>query len=297
MDNTSFKVAYSKWDEDDRDTANQAERSDWDDFDFYVAEVGQKFSDNFTGGLGLYWMDNNSNDSAGTGAAINTLDYTDDIYFAGVNADWKINDKFGINGFFMYEGGERDYSNRYSSLPANQQKDFDFQAMAASVKGTMKIESGDLNVRVIYFSEDDDDKDNGRWQGFKGQYAFVKENQMQFLTDPYVMNDGKERYAEADAAEAGFGLLAVVLSGNHKLPENLYLNWGAGYYTAIDDERDDPSGYTTRISTTIVKTKTLATNFAPAFGKKFFEKVDVSLNGSYAGYGDFYKSTATPKSC
>ncbi len=94
--------------------------------------------------------------------------------------------------------------------------------MAASVKGTMKLENGDIGLRVIYFSEDDDKKDDGYWQGFKGQYAFVKENQMQFLTDPYVMNDGKERYAEADAAEAGFGLLAFVLSGNHKLPEGMH---------------------------------------------------------------------------
>lgn len=305
MGDTSFKLVYSKWDEDDSDykaasaavdtnlLANGAnnERSDWDDFDFYVAEVNQKFSDTFKAGAGVYFMDNNTNDSSSaTVGSINSLDYDQEVWFYGLNADAKFGD-FGLNGFFMIQDGDREYSNRYSTALTEQQNDVDITGMAASLKGTMKLENGDVGLRVIYFSEDDDDKDNGRWQGFKGQYAFVKENQMQFLTDPYVMNDGKERYAEADAAEAGFGLMAFVLSGNHKLPDNMYVNWGAGYYMAMDDERDDPTGVTVANLGNYREDTDLGYEVCVRIGKKIFEKVDISLNASYAGYGSFYDNT------
>ena len=299
MGNTSFKLVYSKWDEDDfNDTTpstgatDSNVRGDWDDFDFYAAEVNQKFSDNFKAGLGVYYMDNNSATASGTLAdsnistvpnsnnntSQNTADGDAEIWFYGVNGDARFGN-FAVNGFFVYQDGEGKYA----------AGDVDFKAMAASVKANYKLSNGDVGLRVIYFSEDDDAKDNGRWQGFKGQYSFVKENQMQFLTDPYVMNDGKERYAEVDAVQAGYGLLAFVLSGNHKLPQDMYLNWGAGYYMAMDEERDD-QGFDSR------KGDTLGYEVCVRFGKKFFEKVDVSLNASYAGYGDFYDNTVSDAS-
>ncbi len=38
---------------------------------------------------------------------------------------------------------------------------------------------------------------------------------------------------------------------------------------------------------------TLGYELCARIGKKFFEKVDVSLNASYADYGDFYDNTVT----
>ena len=298
MGNTSFKLVYSKWDEDDTDAAtgdagNANARGYWDDFDFYVAEVGHKFSDNFKAGAGIYWMDNNTNDGA-----TNATDYDSEIFFYGLNGEAKFGGNFTVNGFVVVQDGEVDYSNRYAATtPDPHKKDQDITGMAASVKGTMKLENGDIGLRVIYFSEDDDDEDNGRWQGFKGNNAFNDENQIQFLTDKYSSNDSKERYAEVDAAEAGFGLLAFVLSGNHKLPENVYLGWGAGYYLAMDDERDDPSTAKPASGTQITSSNNyrrgdeLGYELCVRVGKKFFEKVDLSLNASYAAYGDFYDDT------
>ena len=82
----------------------------------------------------------------------------------------------------------------------------------------------------IYFTEDETNKDNGTLAGLQGEYDFVNENQMMFLTDKFVCNDGKERYALDDAARQGYGLWPLVLSGNHNLPNDMYLNWGLGYY-------------------------------------------------------------------
>jgi len=253
---TSLKFAYSKWDE---DGGSSTQRSDWDDFDFYLGEVSQKFSDSFTAGANVYYMDDNTDDLDGT-----------ELFFYGLNADAKFGD-FGINGFAVMQDGE------------DKTADVDVNGWAASVKGTMKISNGDVGLRLIYFTDADENDEEGAWQGFKGQYEFVAENQMQFLCDPYVMNDGKERYAINDAAGAGYGLMAAVLSGNHTLPSDMYLKWGLGYYRAAEDEAYD-SGVQR-------DGKTLGYEVAARVGKKYFEKVDVSLNASYADYGNFYNDT------
>jgi hypothetical protein len=261
MGATTLTAAYSKWDED-------SNRSDWDDLDFYVADVKHKFSDNFALGGSVYFYDDNDSNGADTQQT--------EIFFFGLNADWKINDQFALNGYVLGQSGEVDNKNI---------KDVDTEAMAASAKATMKLEGGDLGLRVIYFSEDDDDKDQMNWKTPQGRYDFVSENLMQMLTDKFVCNYGKERYAMADAAEAGYGLLAFVASGNHKLPQGMYLNWGAGYFMAMDDERNDEASKSR-------EGDTIGYEVAARVGKKYFEKVDVSLNLSYAGYGDFYDNTA-----
>lgn len=264
INNTTLTLGYSKWDEDDQDTgtANAGVRGYDDDMDFYIADVTQKFSDTFTAGAAVYYLDDKRDDLEGT-----------EVFFYGLRADAKFGD-FGLDGFVVVQDGE------------NNTSKVDVKGLAASAKGTMKLENGNIGLRVIYFNEDDDADDQMRWQGLKGEYAFVAENQMQFLTDPYVMNDGKERYAEVDAVQAGYGLLAFVLSGNHKLPDNMYLGWGAGYYMAMDEERDD-DGFDTR------EGDTLGYELCARFGKKFFEKVDVSFNASWADYGDFYDDTVS----
>lgn len=259
--NTTLMGAYSKWDED-------SDRSDYDDLDFWVADLKQKFSDNFTLGASVYFYDDQDSNGADT--------QTKQVFFYGLNANAKITDQFGLTGFVLLQDGEID--NEVGT-------DTDTGALAATVKATMKLDAGDLGLRVIYISEDDDDTDNERWITPQGRYDFVNENQMQFLTDKFVCNYGKERYAMNDAAEEGYGLLAFVLSGNHKLPDSMYVNWGAGYYMAMDEERDDE----------VVASRegdTLGYELALRFGKKYFEKVDVSLNASWADYGDFYDEKA-----
>jgi len=283
---TTLRALYSKWDEDYATTtsantttgavsttAKADSRGDWDDLDFYGLEVKQKFGDNFSAGIAAYFKDDNRDNAA------NVTVGDKEIYFYGVNADAKFGN-FGLNGFFMMQDGE--YQAEGAETATNY--DYDIEGMAATVKGTMKLASGDLGLRVIYFSEDDDDQDNGRWQGFQGEYFFVNDNQMQFLVDKYVANDGKEMYAIKDSVDQGYGLLAFVASGNHKLPSDMYLNWGAGYYMAMDEERDD-AGVDSR------EGDQLGYEVCARFGKKFLEKVDISLNASYAGYGDFYDNT------
>ena len=312
--NTTLRAMYSKWDEDystnstvkvdettiteddfylnDEDlvavdhthtatvainTAKANPRGDWDDLDFYALELKQKFNDNFTAGAGVYFKDDNRSDAGDT-----------EIYFYGLNADVRFGN-FGIDGFFMIQDGE------YDAEVAGA--DYDIEGMAASARAAMKIENGDIGLRVMYFSDDDDKKDEGRWQGFQGEYFFVNDNQMQFLVDKFVANDGKEMYAIKDAVDRGFGLLGFVLSGNHKLPQNMYLNWGAGYYLSLEEETDGYKGAKKAKGVQIVaadkyrRGDTLGYEIAARVGKRFFEKVDVSLNASYAGYGDFYDDT------
>ena len=290
----TIHAAYSKWDEDvdgvgtsySSGSANETNRrNEWDDFDFYLLEASYKFSDAFKVGINGYFMDDNRDSDLRTATNTNPALYSDigvrnnEVYFYGVNAAANFG-AFGIDGFVLAQDGKMELSTG---------QDMDYFGYAASVKGTFKLANGDIGLRAIYFSEDDEEDEIGAWQGFKGEYAFVSENQMQFLTDPYVMNDGKERYAEADAATQGYGLMALVLSGNHKLPQDMYLKWGVGYYMAADDKAN------IGVNGAEVEREgdTLGYEGCLRIGKKFFEKVDVSLNGSYAVYDDFYDNTVT----
>jgi len=260
---TTLNGFYSKWDEDD-------DRSDWDDRDFWGADVKHKFNDNFTLGASVYFEDDNDSNTA------NDDTQTTERFFYGLNADARFG-TFGVNGFVVFSDAEID--NKTGT-------DVDGTSYVASIKGSMKLDGGDIGLRVIYIPEADDNSDDNRWRTPVGRYDFYNENLMQFLTDKFVLNYGKERYAMADAAEQGYGLLGFVLSGNHNLPAAMYLNWGAGYFMAADEERNISGVKTER------EGDELGYEVCVRIGKKFFEKVDVSLNASYAGYGDFYDKTA-----
>ena len=289
MGNTTIGALYSKWQEDDA--------SAWDDADHYAVGVNQKFSDNFNAGLTVNYADyNDLNNMYSSLAGNEEADW--EAFYYGVNAAFTAGN-FGVDGFFLFQDGEA------SSLE-NDSDDLDTQAMAASAKAKMKLTNGDVGLRVIYFSEQDEieldeegdidgNEDLGVWIGDQGQYEFAEENLMQFLVDKFVCNYGKERYAIREAAESGYGLLAFVASGNHKLPSDMYLNWGAGYFMAMEDNIVDESRYTGEADQDDREGKTLGWEVAARIGKKFFEKVDVSLNGSYANYGSFYDNTVTEK--
>ncbi|NJC88988.1 MAG: hypothetical protein FIB02_10755 [Desulfuromonas sp.] len=285
MGATGLNVIYSKFYEGDS--------RDYDDTDLYGVAVSQKVSDDVKVGASIYFLDVNAVDQlAGTAnvenyrsqlwdpsfAALGVDDWSAEVFYYGLNADAKFG-SFGLSGFAVYQDLEVKYDNGTVSDSA------DGKAYMASVKGAMKLDNGDVGLRAIYVSADKDENDVDQWYGNFGQYEFANENLMQFLVDKFVCNYGKERYAFNDAVYNGFGLMALVASGNHKLPSDMYLNWGAGYFRAVtddvnDDNVDDAEG------------KTLGWEAAARIGKKYFEKVDVSLNLSYADYGNFYDNTA-----
>jgi hypothetical protein len=75
--------------------------------------------------------------------------------------------------------------------------------------------------------------------------------------------------------------MAINATADFKLPANLYLNTGVGYFQALEDT---PTGGPAKADTD------LGWEFAARIGTKVAEKVDVSLNGAYALLGDFYST-------
>jgi hypothetical protein len=309
--NTSLGLLYAKWDENNGDGAEVFDAytnrgSDWDDTDFYGVTVNQKINDNFKAGAAIYYLDSNdvtdirANIAPGLAGAnrVAFVDHADaEVWFYGLTADAKFGD-VGVDGFLLYQRGSVDFDAWNDDVVfagGGQKKDQSSQAWAASVKATMKLANGNVGLRGIYITDDESNDDNEYWMGSFGEYDFVNENQMIFLTDKFVCNWGKERYAMDDAARSGYGLWAVVLSGNHTLPKDMYANWGLGYYSAQDNERDDQM--TGNKGTPTWKNvqrsgKQLGMEADVRIGKKFFEKVDVSLNAAYANFGSFYDNAS-----
>ncbi|MDH3997479.1 MAG: hypothetical protein OET90_01450 [Desulfuromonadales bacterium] len=244
---TSLTGVYSKWDE--------GSKSNWDDEDFYGIVGSHKFNDNLKATAQLYYYDDN--------------DAMNEIFFFGPRIDYTADD-LSVTGFAVMQSGEL------------ADDTVDTSAYVASVKGSMKIDGGNVNLRFIYGSPNDDDSDDDSWKGDIGSYAFVKENQMIMLIDPYVTDWAKEQYAVADGLKGGYGLAALVASGNHNLSDDMYFKWGAGYYMAADE---NPDGEMKREGDTI------GYEICTRVGKKMFGKVDLSLNAAYADFGDFYDNT------
>jgi hypothetical protein len=307
MNNTSLNLIYAKLYEDDR--------SDYDDTDFYGLGVSQKVSDTFKIGANVYYLDINdiqSFDNAGgqstTGTGNGNQDYwpgpvinsndrtTAEVISGGVNADAKFGN-FGLSGFAVYQDLSLEANNASFGSPAEiVDGDADGNAWLATVKASYKMENGDVGLRFLYVSPNDDEDGADQWIGNFGQYEFPNENLMQFMVDKFVLNSGKERYGFNDAVFEGYGLMALMASGNHKLPNDMYLNWGAGYFMAADEKAKGASGNFGERQDEVTGEKwgddNMGWEVALRIGKKFFEKVDVSLNGSYADYGDFYECTA-----
>ncbi len=269
---TAVTAIYSKWDE-GADWGYPTGKSNWDDTDFYGLVVNQKFSDAFKAGLELYWYDQNTETATGHSQA--------DVYFYGPTFAFT-QDNLSIDGFLVFQDGDAEVYNTTTKVKTTN----DVDGFALSAKAKMKIDGGDIGLRLMYFTDDDDAKDQGKWQGFYGAYEFVGENLQQFLCDAYVTDANKHRYALTDAAAAGYGLFGAVASGNHNLSDTMYFKWGAGYFMSLEEKRDNEA----------VKSRqgdTLGYEVSARVGKKFFDKVDVSLNASYAGYGDFYDDQVT----
>lgn len=259
-----YRVIYAKFAEGNMFNA--------DDVDLYGADLSHKYGDFANAGVSLYYLNHNGtavSGSAGLGAEPREL------FWAGINGDYRFAN-FAVEGYFVYQFGDFN-----TGLPNEQ----DSEAFAASIKGRMVIPNGDLGLRYIYFSEDDDVTDRNRWMGSMtngGGHEFAGENMMIFLVDRDVMNAGKNRFAMRDAVAAGYGLHAVIATGNFKnLPMGTFANLGLGGFWAADD---NPGGGIAQRSG-----QTLGYEATAKVGKMFAEKFELSLRGSYAFIGKFYE--------
>lgn len=259
---TSTTLIYSKFDEGKRDT--------WDDIDFYGLQLQHKFNEHLKIGGDAYLLDDNSGERQ--------------TYFIGMTGDYRFSD-YGIYGFVVMQDGSADNNGP------------DSQAFAASIKGAMVVPKGDVGVRFIYVSADDSATDDNAWNADIGEWEFPGENLMIFLPDKFVNNSGTTRYAIADGATAGYGLLGMVATANLKgLPMGLYTNLGFGAFMAADDTRNGSSASHTAgtLITSASDTRAgsmMGMELAARVGKVFADKFDLSLRGAYASFGDFYDDT------
>ncbi len=249
-------LGYAKWDE--------GARHEWDETDLYLLKLSTKLSDQGKVGFDVYFNDNNT-----------TNGEVDDFYY-GVYGDYRFG-SLGFDGFFLL----RDYS--YDGNPKVSADDVDGSAYAASLRLLAKLEKGDLKVRALYFSKDDDAEDRNFFDASKGNYEFAGDNLSIFLTDAYYNNGAQGAIALENSAYKGYGLMGLTVSGSYQLPSDYYARYGVGYFAALDDTINDAAAKS-------VKGKSLGTEVALMVGKKVLGNVDVSLRGSYAFLGSFFDS-------
>lgn len=270
-----YRVLYSKWNENNAAGDTTSARFSAADTDLYGVDLSHKYGDFAKAGVSAYFLNHNGGQgNRGTTNGGLTANIPREIWWVGINGDYRFGN-FGIEGYFVYQFGD------VNEGVAKQ----DTEAFAASIKGRMVVKNGDLGLRYIYFSEDDDATDNNKWQGSNtngGGHEFAGENMMIFLVDRDVMNAGKNRFAMRDAVSAGYGLHAAIATANFKnLPMGTFANLGLGGFWAVDD---NPGGDVVQRSG-----KTLGYEATAKVGKMFAEKFELSLRGSYAMLGKFYE--------
>lgn len=248
-------LAYFKFDE-------GASKTQWDDTDLYALKNKFKVNDNLGLNFDIYYLDDNS-------VAGSELD----LYTLGLGADAKLG-AVGLNGFIAYQTGTQD-----QVAPA---ADVDIAAWVASVKAKMDIGAAKTGLRLTYYSEDDDAQDDKSFAEIaNGAFQFAGENLSIFYSDVYYNNTASGRHAITDAAQAGYGLLALNATADFKFPADVYLKTGAGYFMAMDDKRNGEAVASRQGDV-------LGAEVAARVGTIVAKKVDVSLNGAYAFLGDFY---------
>lgn len=258
----------------------------WDDVDLYFLQNNLKVSDNIKVGLDFYYLDSNNLDLDDAGAATglfgniinnagaNTTPALADIYWVGANAGAKVG-PVALDGFLVYNFGTIEAE--AAGIP-----DIDIAAFMASARAKMDIGPAKTGLRLTYYSSDDDDLDdeiNTFVGNIGGVYEFPAENLSIFFADKFYNNTNGGRRALIDAAYQGFGLFAINATADFKLPANLYLNTGLGYFMALEDTFNNVQ---------VVEDTDLGLEIAARIGTKVAEKVDVSLGGAYAMLGDFY---------
>jgi hypothetical protein len=256
--NTTF--LYSKWYENDR---NQ-----WDDTDYYAADANMMVTEQFKLGGSLIFLDVNGVPNSAADADI------EDIY-AGLYANYKM-DNMDIGGFFLY----RNFSDDLSGATIDKG-----DAYVVDLSGKMELDNGYVKLHTAYFSNDDKSDEMNTFSPAAGGFEYHKDNLSLFLTDVFYNNAPHTAFALSDAAYAGYGLIFLTVSGKVDLPQDYYVRYGAGYFSALKDSANDAPSSADKDG------KTLGGEVAARIGKVFAEKYDLSLRGAYGFLGNFYNST------
>lgn len=241
-----------------------------DDIDLYVVQLGVAPTKELKLGLEGYFQNNQPGDLR--------------EYWLGAKAGFGL-PAVNLSGWFVYNFGTDE------SGPS----DVDISAWAAFVKASTAVADAKVDVRVMYYSKDDDATDDGSFNqadstsGYgsgSGAFEYFDAGLMIFLADLDYNNFAGGRRALTDAAYAGYGLFGGVVTARFSPPamKNMYVNGALGYFIALDDKhsKDDD---------TKREGKNLGGELAVKVGYKIAGIADVSLRGAYALLGDFYDKT------
>ena len=277
-------LGWFKWQEGEATNNNSPGGSaQEDDIDLYALNLGFKPMDALKVGLDGYYVNANAA-SNGKANGLDNLPSAADLYYVGVNADYKAA-MFGVKGWFLYGAGT------LKASAATRNEEIDIAGWAASAKATTKIGPVGLGLRLAYFSADDDmtdtDYDALATPAIGETFSFYDENLMLMVNDAFWNTYGQYGFAMTDAAYKGYGLWFAALSGSFVPPalKNMYVKAGVGYFAAIEDDQKDTD---TKREGTV-----LGTEVAVRVGYKMAEALDLSINAATAFLGDFYDKTAT----
>jgi len=235
-----------------------------DDIDYYHVNGEMKASDQLTFGLDVALVSNNSA-AAKNGTAAKTDDY---VY--GGYVDFTPGN-FGVSGSLLFKSS--------TAQDAGQE---DGTAWMLNLYATAKLGSmGNIKGHFIYIPADDSNTGVDRFNANQTVFELHGDNLQIFGTDIYYNNYSQGGKAVYDGAYAGYGLIGFIVSGDYKLPEAMYLKYGAGYFMVADDSPD---------SAAPAADSSLGAEVSAMVGKKFAEKYDLSLRGSYGFMGDYYGS-------
>lgn len=235
-----LNLLYSRW--------NQGDRAKSDNRDIYAAQAGYRVNEQLDlTGMVTFLNDNRNDDN--------------EYFVTGAGAEYAFGSNYRVRGFALYGNIDEENGLDGSSWMA------DIALFAKHAKGQVKFHTG-------YFPDDAE----ARVFRSQGGYEYYSDNLSIMMTDAYYNNGSQGILAFDAAAYQGFGLVFATISGDYKLPQDSYLKYGLGYFTALDDDNGSVD----------VAGKSLGTEVALMAAKTFAEKYDLSLRGSYVVLGDFF---------
>lgn len=250
----ALTAGWFKWKENEWDGS--------DDVDYYSLAGEVKVSDQVKFGLTADLIKNDSATGVNGSAA-----KTDDYYY-GAYGSYTM-DNLGFAGSLLF---------RNSKGQDSGATDGNTWMLNLYVKAALA--NGNIKLHGIYIPADDSSTGTDRFSANQSGWELHADNLSIFGTDIYYNNGSQGAVNVYSSAYQGYGLMGLTVSGDYKLPEASYLKYGAGYFMAADE---NPGGLTTAKSDA-----DLGLEVATQIGKKFAEKYDVSIRGSYAFMGDFY---------
>ncbi len=238
----------------------------WNDEDFYGVQTSFTLSDTARIGADVLYFDNND-----------PLVEGEQLYYS---VDGNFN--FGpanLTGFVLY--GEQD-----GDLATSPDGD----NWMASAQILTKLGNGNISLRGIYFNDADGDENDVLFTDDHGTaFQFYQEGLMIFLTDIYY-NNGAQGGLYKHAIDGGHGMSALTLKGNVGFANDYYLKYAAGAFMANEEVSVNRDPLTNQLIDR--GDKYMGAEVDLMVGKKFNEKIDLSLRGAYAFLGDFFDTDA-----